>query len=216
MYNGIGLSTARGSATSGHIQKNLSYVKPEFFRQKVQSVRSNGFHTSREGGAGGGSRPIDPVIVDHNRKFAIEAKVFEYQLELEEEGGLSEEAIQEKCSTLRERLLSGGNEVVVRRVGGGGGGGGGGGQVLPTDSHQIAIEAEKKNNRLREALGIEGNFPPGSSFDVEQQEERRRLARERRAAEVEERRGRARRGDSRERPAYRGGGGGGGGGGGEG
>lgn len=25
MYNGIGLQTARGSGTSGHIQKNLSY-----------------------------------------------------------------------------------------------------------------------------------------------------------------------------------------------
>lgn len=25
MYNGIGLQTARGSGTSGHIQKNISY-----------------------------------------------------------------------------------------------------------------------------------------------------------------------------------------------
>lgn len=25
MYNGIGLQTARGSGTSGHVQKNVSY-----------------------------------------------------------------------------------------------------------------------------------------------------------------------------------------------
>jgi len=28
MYNGIGLATARGSGTSGYVQKNLSFVKP--------------------------------------------------------------------------------------------------------------------------------------------------------------------------------------------
>lgn len=39
MYNGIGLQTARGSGTSGHIQKNLSYnvkkpqTKEEFLKE---------------------------------------------------------------------------------------------------------------------------------------------------------------------------------------
>ena len=33
MYNGIGLTTARGSGTSGYVQKNLSHVKP-FAQQK--------------------------------------------------------------------------------------------------------------------------------------------------------------------------------------
>jgi serine/arginine repetitive matrix protein 2 len=28
MYNGVGLQTARGSGTSGYVQKNLSYVMP--------------------------------------------------------------------------------------------------------------------------------------------------------------------------------------------
>ena len=39
MYNGIGLQTARGSGTSGYIQKNLSYnlkkpqTKEEFLKE---------------------------------------------------------------------------------------------------------------------------------------------------------------------------------------
>ena len=28
MYNGVGLTTARGSGTSGYVQKNLSYLAP--------------------------------------------------------------------------------------------------------------------------------------------------------------------------------------------
>ena len=28
MYNGVGLQTARGSGTSGYVQKNLSYLQP--------------------------------------------------------------------------------------------------------------------------------------------------------------------------------------------
>jgi hypothetical protein len=28
MYNGVGLQTARGSGTSGYVQKNMSYVLP--------------------------------------------------------------------------------------------------------------------------------------------------------------------------------------------
>ena len=34
MYNGIGLTTARGSGTSGYVQKNLSHVKP--YAQQTQ------------------------------------------------------------------------------------------------------------------------------------------------------------------------------------
>jgi serine/arginine repetitive matrix protein 2 len=28
MYNGVGLTTARGSGTSGYVQKNLSHILP--------------------------------------------------------------------------------------------------------------------------------------------------------------------------------------------
>jgi serine/arginine repetitive matrix protein 2 len=46
MYNGIGLQTARGSGTSGYVQKNLSFVKPfkqqrskEDFLKELQALK---------------------------------------------------------------------------------------------------------------------------------------------------------------------------------
>jgi serine/arginine repetitive matrix protein 2 len=46
MYNGIGLTTARGSGTSGHIQTNLSHMKKprhsrEDFLNELKSLREN-------------------------------------------------------------------------------------------------------------------------------------------------------------------------------
>ena len=34
MYNGIGLLTPRGSGTSGYVQKNLSFVRPQKSREE--------------------------------------------------------------------------------------------------------------------------------------------------------------------------------------
>ena len=36
-YNGIGLTTPRGSATSGHVQRNLSHLRPDFYRSKLSA-----------------------------------------------------------------------------------------------------------------------------------------------------------------------------------
>ena len=33
--NGIGLTTVRGSVTSGHGTRNLNHIKPEFYRNKL-------------------------------------------------------------------------------------------------------------------------------------------------------------------------------------
>ena len=57
MYNGIGLTTPRGSGTSGYVQKNLSFVKPnqqrsrDDFLKDLQALKvrllkhENGFST---------------------------------------------------------------------------------------------------------------------------------------------------------------------------
>jgi len=48
MYNGIGLTTARGSGTSGYVQKNLSHIKPyaqtnqrDSFLKELQALKVN-------------------------------------------------------------------------------------------------------------------------------------------------------------------------------
>jgi len=95
MYNGIGLSTPRGSATSGYVTKNLTYIKPEFFRNKL-SARSGHYE-----GAEDAKRRTkgNEEILRHNEKRAIEAKLFELQEVLLEQG-LTDEEIETKLAAV--------------------------------------------------------------------------------------------------------------------
>jgi len=80
MYNGIGLSTVRGSGTSGHVQTNRFAIR------------------NRPGGGGGGGgdrggrssqskdRRPNAAILAHNRLREIEVKVAELEDSLEEKG----------------------------------------------------------------------------------------------------------------------------------
>ena len=84
MYNGIGLSTVRGSGTSGHVQANKFAVRN---RASSGSGSGHGQHDSRNGGPSS-SRPKQPnaAILEHNRLREIEVKLAELEDELEEKG----------------------------------------------------------------------------------------------------------------------------------
>jgi len=68
MYNGIGLTTARGSGTNGFVQRNLSAVRKT--KEKIQDYKPN------EDSA---VRPFDPELVEHERRRQAEVclKLFE-------------------------------------------------------------------------------------------------------------------------------------------
>ena len=70
----------KGSATSGHVQKNLSYVKPEFFRQKVSSNTGKFGETSYDDKSNNLSayRDCNPDILEHRKKKELEAKLYEF------------------------------------------------------------------------------------------------------------------------------------------
>ena len=92
MYNGIGLTTARGSATSGHVTKNLTYIKPEFFRNKLSQNQGQGRPHQDEKTKALAHKKGNQDILEHNEKRSIEAKIFEFQeklLELKSEIVLS-------------------------------------------------------------------------------------------------------------------------------
>lgn len=180
-YNGIGLATARGSGTSGHIQKNMSYVKPEFFRKKVSVNRGEKLNSGGVSKANSGNADI----IEHNRKREIEAKVFEFQDTLEEEGTLSTSEIEERVHEYRARLEATQDNYInsasresadryssSRNV---------------TDTHVIADRKMKQNERAQNAFGIRDNFKSGSSFDPEAQAQRRIEEKEARAREYKER-----------------------------
>ncbi|GES62890.1 pre-mRNA-splicing factor cwc21 [Aspergillus terreus] len=134
MSSNVGLSTPRGSGTSGYVQRNTAFMKP----------RNTGYGAPYPpvSGANGDGRAFkqrqpDKQILEHDRRRAVEVKVMEERERLEEanerleeerakgkgkgktdagaeegeaeegdgERVLSEEEIEERCAALRERLL---------------------------------------------------------------------------------------------------------------
>jgi serine/arginine repetitive matrix protein 2 len=198
MYNGIGLTTTRGSATSGYVQRNTGHIKPEFFRNKLDRNRASGRGNGFDHGTEQKIRNQD--LLEHNRKHAVEAKVFELQEELRDKG-IPEEDIQQRCQSLRERLTAANSAVAVSATSStavtsyqnrSGGYRGGQPRDRPrnnqryTDSHEISLRKEEENARVKAAFGIGDDYVPGSAFDPEVQERRRqqRLA-EREAIRLE-------------------------------
>jgi|SRR5687768_6577042 hypothetical protein len=76
MSDNVGLSTPRGSGTSGYVQKNLAHMRPRDriapYPKDLDSMR----HKQRQ---------PDKGILDHERKREVEVKVFDLRDKLEEE-----------------------------------------------------------------------------------------------------------------------------------
>ncbi|KAL5360860.1 hypothetical protein BJX96DRAFT_76006 [Aspergillus floccosus] len=81
MSSNVGLSTPRGSGTSGYVQRNTAFMKP----------RNSGYGAPYPpvSGANGDGRPFkqrqpDKQILEHDRRRAVEVKVMEERERLEE------------------------------------------------------------------------------------------------------------------------------------
>ncbi|RAH41162.1 U2-type spliceosomal complex subunit CWC21 [Aspergillus brunneoviolaceus CBS 621.78] len=131
MSSNVGLSTPRGSGTSGYVQRNAAFIKPRSTGYGQPYPPVSGANSGAGAGGGFKQRVPDRQILEHDRRRAVEVKVMELREELEEEnerleedaaaaaeegkrgkgageGGkraLSEEEIEERCQRLRERLL---------------------------------------------------------------------------------------------------------------
>ncbi|KAH8741736.1 hypothetical protein FG386_001310 [Cryptosporidium ryanae] len=112
MYNGIGLRTARGSGTSGHVQKNLSLVKPGKTHERRERT-------------GGVLLDVDPSylgklpkkpdfvlpsksrmeLLEHGRLRKLEIELLEYSEYLEERGITGSE-LDERMENKRKELSS--------------------------------------------------------------------------------------------------------------
>ncbi|CAI7564277.1 unnamed protein product [Penicillium viridicatum] len=103
MSSNVGLTTPRGSGTSGYVQRNSSVLKP----------RNTGYGApyppiSGANGSGPMDRPFkqrmpDKQILEHDRKRAIEVKVMEERERLEEEN----ERIEEEADDKKKKAKSG-------------------------------------------------------------------------------------------------------------
>lgn len=75
MYNGVGVKTARGTGTSGHVMKSLGTLRPE--RGDVRKIKE-----ARERYVA--PREADPGIVYHNELRKIEVILCELRDDLED------------------------------------------------------------------------------------------------------------------------------------
>ena len=75
MSSNVGLSTPRGSGTSGYVQRNLAHLKP---REQFKPYPTDGDPKHRQ-------RQPDKEILEHDRKREVEVKVFELRDRLEDE-----------------------------------------------------------------------------------------------------------------------------------
>ncbi|KAJ1456034.1 hypothetical protein M885DRAFT_187109 [Pelagophyceae sp. CCMP2097] len=102
MYNGIGLTTVRGSGTNGYVQSNKAYVKPINVRTATELNR-NGMSKEEDWKAHTAGRG-NAEIMDHARKRAVEVQVAQLRDDLEDQR-VDDVAIEERCDSLRQELL---------------------------------------------------------------------------------------------------------------
>lgn len=77
MSDNVGLSTPRGSGTSGYVQRNLSHLRPRENAAPYPKDYDSARHRPRK---------PDQEILEHDRLREIEVKVFELRDRLEDEG----------------------------------------------------------------------------------------------------------------------------------
>lgn len=177
MSSNVGLSTPRGSGTSGYVQRNSAFLKP---RNAGYGAPYPPVATEDKASLGGfRQRKPDQQILDHDRKRAIEVQVLEERERLEEENEelekedkkkvLTEEEIDERCDALRAKLLK---ELEEGEKSGSAGDYRGrrqqqqrGGQyekdrrqLKSYQVHELAEAKIQESERLRKALGIKEDW----------------------------------------------------------
>lgn len=83
MYNGIGLTTPRGSGTNGYVQRNLSSLRVKRPRDDRGGERDE---KDRERLESQLNRQPNADILEHQRKRQLEVKCAELQDMMEEQG----------------------------------------------------------------------------------------------------------------------------------
>lgn len=78
MSDNVGLSTPRGSGTSGYVQRNLAHMRPRDMAAPYQPRDLDSLKHKQ--------RQPDKGLLEHERKREVEVKVFELRDKLEEEG----------------------------------------------------------------------------------------------------------------------------------
>ncbi|KAK1828414.1 Pre-mRNA-splicing factor CWC21 [Podospora conica] len=145
MSDNVGLSTPRGSGTSGYVQRNLAFQRPRDAASPYTRRPDDIAHQSHR------PRAPDQGLLEHDRKREVEVKVFELRDKLEEEG-LDEEEIDARCAVLRKQLTSAPGGPGPKR------------NLKMHMVHELADAKIKESERLRVALKISKDYEEGGHW----------------------------------------------------
>ena len=81
MSDNVGLSTPRGSGTSGYVQRNLAHMRPRDRAAPYPPASGTGPDALRHR-----QRQPDRGILEHDRKREVEVEVLELRDQLEDDG----------------------------------------------------------------------------------------------------------------------------------
>lgn len=101
-YNGIGLSTAKGSSTNGYIQKNFTRRTESAYERRQRHKKDD---VKRDQLVDNLSDIKDKELLIHDQKRSVDLKVSEYRDKLEDDDDLDDMEIEKKCKAYREELL---------------------------------------------------------------------------------------------------------------
>ncbi|CAF0852690.1 unnamed protein product [Adineta steineri] len=145
MYNGIGITTARGTGTNGYVQKNLSFVPTKRERvEYVKDVELKKLETLIE-------KKGNAEILEHEKKRRVEVKCMEMR-DMMLNNGYDEEVTNQKVQKFRKMLIEregiyDKTDIEYDEFG----------RPVSKETHQLAQANDEKNRKLREAFGI-GEF----------------------------------------------------------
>ncbi|EJD54791.1 cwf21-domain-containing protein, partial [Auricularia subglabra TFB-10046 SS5] len=152
MYNGIGLTTPRGSGTNGYVIRNLSHMRSH----QTSTERAAEFESFKPPQ----HREPDAEILEHEKKRLVEVKCFELRVQLEDEE-VPEEEIEEKVDTLRKSLLDNLAAFANKSAK----------DLKPSDRHGLAAAKKAELEKMSAALGTRRSYVEGEAFDREKQEQ---------------------------------------------
>lgn len=103
-YNGIGLSSAKGSSTSGYVQQSLAFTN----RKKDPRLTTHDKEQQQQQQQQQIQPAKDESVISHKAKRQIELLVSEYRDKLEDgPDDLSDDTIDSKCEDYRRSILEG-------------------------------------------------------------------------------------------------------------
>lgn len=167
---GIGLTSVRGTGTSGYVQTNKFSVRKRSGHRKNGNDGDDSGHQTKK-------KSANKDIIEHNKKREIEVKVMEYRISLEDDDDVEDSSIEGLVAKYRQELLDKDEETREHAAHA---------EKNKQETHEIAARKEKKMEIMRNAMGFSNrDMVEGEAFDQELQQRRKeeRIAERRRKEE---------------------------------